>query len=790
MTTALRTNHIQDEYERPVPGASIYVYNADGSLAALTSDGTTVIANPLTSDAFGNYSYYALVAFYREDVWFGGKLRWSENNVAVGPISKGDPGGNAMAIGLALAVAGLNLASGASAAYNQFRTEGYTTTADGGEAFYRRMAVIEASEPGMLTSSDGVRLGLAMPEGVTLEMFGAVRNSSTSGSKAANNAALSAALTFKPVIVDTYYGPTRKIKTLDGYYHFSQSYFNVKHCVAIMSNSGWAGVGGYTSTQFYGPLNWKGLIFQAYNTIDETVEGSPTTDASGSLVVGIQFIGNDNTFTNWNNITSGQGIWARTMISVIGCKFTGLYDGWRIEATAGSGGATEGQASGCFGMANSFMQCRHDGLHIDGADANAGRFIHHNYIAIGRFGVYDWSFLGNDHDGGHFRECGGRTDYFNVASQCYYSGSLYYVNETARPNPEAAFASDPATTDAALRVGNPSTNTLWTRLSAGSANLDYPDFTTFAGTFQKGGPIIIRRGGVGGKVYGESGQPPFHGSSEADLDGGTVACGFLGFGTTRVAGQLTTNTLTALGQTRVANSIANRTFEVHNNHALASGLHVTSLLSQGYEVDGTTPLILAGTYAWSSSADPATAYTTWTFFTRAVAGAGAQTDWLTLNGQPSTPDFSPATDNVLSLGIAAQRFKSIFGYTGDFKTSVLCSGSGGVGYSTGAGAAVTQLTNKSTATPAINKTCGQVTMNNAALAGGAKVSFVVTNSTVAATDTVIVSVASGGTANAYRAAVTAISAGASFTVTVENITGGSLSEAPVINFAIIKAVAA
>jgi hypothetical protein len=83
MTTALRTNHIQDEYERPVPGASIYVYNADGSLAALTSDGTTVIANPLTSDAFGNYSYYALVGYYREDVWFGGKLRWSENNVAV-----------------------------------------------------------------------------------------------------------------------------------------------------------------------------------------------------------------------------------------------------------------------------------------------------------------------------------------------------------------------------------------------------------------------------------------------------------------------------------------------------------------------------------------------------------------------------------------------------------------------------------------------------------------------------------------------------------------------------------
>jgi len=55
------------------------------------------------------------------------------------------------------------------------------------------------------------------------------------------------------------------------------------------------------------------------------------------------------------------------------------------------------------------------------------------------------------------------------------------------------------------------------------------------------------------------------------------------------------------------------------------------------------------------------------------------------------------------------------------------------------------------------------------------------------TQTGIVSVASGGTANAYRANVTAVAAG-SFTVTVENITAGSLSEAPKIAFAVIKAV--
>lgn len=111
----------------------------------------------------------------------------------------------------------------------------------------------------------------------------------------------------------------------------------------------------------------------------------------------------------------------------------------------------------------------------------------------------------------------------------------------------------------------------------------------------------------------------------------------------------------------------------------------------------------------------------------------------------------------------------------------------GVGYAPGVGngGTVTQLTSKSTAV-VLNKSSGQVTMHNAALASAASASFTVTNSTVAATDVPHVSVASGGTANAYRASVAAVAAG-SFAITVTNITGGSLSESPVITFIVIKA---
>lgn len=102
----------------------------------------------------------------------------------------------------------------------------------------------------------------------------------------------------------------------------------------------------------------------------------------------------------------------------------------------------------------------------------------------------------------------------------------------------------------------------------------------------------------------------------------------------------------------------------------------------------------------------------------------------------------------------------------------------------GVGGAVTQVTSKATGVT-LAKLTGAITMHNASLAAGAKASFTVTNSTVAATDIPVVAVKSGGTTNAYRAAVAAVAAG-SFNITLENITAGALAESPVISFNVIK----
>lgn len=116
------------------------------------------------------------------------------------------------------------------------------------------------------------------------------------------------------------------------------------------------------------------------------------------------------------------------------------------------------------------------------------------------------------------------------------------------------------------------------------------------------------------------------------------------------------------------------------------------------------------------------------------------------------------------------------------------SASGGVGYATGAGGTVTQLTSKSTGVT-INTPCGSIVTHNASLASGATVSFTVTNSAVAQEDMVIVKRRSGGGALSYFPDVDSIANG-SFVVYLQNITGGALAEAVTLNFAVIKSVTA
>ena len=125
----------------------------------------------------------------------------------------------------------------------------------------------------------------------------------------------------------------------------------------------------------------------------------------------------------------------------------------------------------------------------------------------------------------------------------------------------------------------------------------------------------------------------------------------------------------------------------------------------------------------------------------------------------------------------------------DSSGNVLVKSAAGLGYGTGAGGQVTQVTSKSTAVT-LNTPTGQITMHNAALAAGASVIFQLTCDKISTGDTLIVSPFwSAVNVDNYRVEVVGVGTGEA-KIRVTNLSGGSLSDALVINYAIIKGATA
>jgi hypothetical protein len=179
-----------------------------------------------------------------------------------------------------------------------------------------------------------------------------------------------------------------------------------------------------------------------------------------------------------------------------------------------------------------------------------------------------------------------------------------------------------------------------------------------------------------------------------------------------------------------------------------------------YNINAET-VFAAGIAAWLTTPSSANL--------RAAMTDETGTGVLVFNNTPTliTPNIDAATGTSLAV-------------TG----AVTSSGTAGVGYATGAGGTVTQGSSRTTGVT-INKTSGAITLFSAA-GTTAATTFTVTNSTVAATDVIILSQKSG--TDLYDLMVTAVGAG-SFNITFRT-TGGTTTEQPVFNFAVIKGVAA
>jgi len=185
-----------------------------------------------------------------------------------------------------------------------------------------------------------------------------------------------------------------------------------------------------------------------------------------------------------------------------------------------------------------------------------------------------------------------------------------------------------------------------------------------------------------------------------------------------------------------------------------------------------------------------------------VSGSGTFTSWVITLGAvgASTAGTVSATPggNLAGATVQAQlteldaekaglALNNTFTGTNDFLNvtaeSALIDGAGGLGFTTGSGGSVTQATSKTTAVT-LNKYTGRITMNAAALVANTTVTFTLNNSLLEAGDVIILNHIGGGTVANYNTWV-ATGAG-SATINVRNITAGSLSDALILQYVVIK----
>lgn len=120
-------------------------------------------------------------------------------------------------------------------------------------------------------------------------------------------------------------------------------------------------------------------------------------------------------------------------------------------------------------------------------------------------------------------------------------------------------------------------------------------------------------------------------------------------------------------------------------------------------------------------------------------------------------------------------------------TGAITSNGGKIGYQTGAGGTVTQLTSRTTAVT-LNKITGNITLFTGTIGANTAQTFTLTNSFIEATDMVLVTQI-GGTMGLYTCAAVPSAGSAAITIR-NNSASASASEAPVLKFMVIKAVVA
>lgn len=152
----------------------------------------------------------------------------------------------------------------------------------------------------------------------------------------------------------------------------------------------------------------------------------------------------------------------------------------------------------------------------------------------------------------------------------------------------------------------------------------------------------------------------------------------------------------------------------------------------------------------------------------------------------------PAIANVPAGDLLAGKFgtaKTGGADTGTYTFPGSALAVGAIGYAAGAGSVVTQVAATKSTSVTLNTVVGAITCSTSGILTEAEVTFSFVNNKIGLGDVPLFIHSSGGTSGAYMAYASNIAAG-SCDVTIKNVTGGTLGEACVLTFFVLKGVTA
>lgn len=297
-----------------------------------------------------------------------------------------------------------------------------------------------------------------------------------------------------------FYAGTNRVCFGAGKYNFSRT-VNLKTTVDI-GGTGASGNGGFgAGTRLNWTTNTTGIIVNSSLTFGSTTVSPGTGSATGSVIHDLAMTGPQSGSGDTN-----YGVWLRAKATLRNLLIYGFSGNQiNIVATAGSGGATEGNDNGFLidtVTLNGFPSAV-NGVYIAGADTNAGSTRNVNCDYFKSWCIDDASFLGDTHVAPEANEVG-------LASYVNYSGTSYIAH--------------PTTTTTLLGSTTPGTDgTVWVATDAGS----HPTWVSSpAGTYYPGGSYAstdLNARSVWIGAYAEGGYAPSCAGQQSLVLGGISA---------------------------------------------------------------------------------------------------------------------------------------------------------------------------------------------------------------------------------------------------------------------------